>query len=89
MPGCAQVCSATRRFEGSGYGQGMSEIDPIITSSLRKDSWIEQRDLLRYVPFNRSELWAEVKAGRFPSPYRLGPNTTVWQWGEVLARLRK
>ena len=61
----------------------------ILTSSLRKDSWIEQGDLLRYVPFNRTELWAEVKAGRFPSPYTLGPNTTAWQWGEVLAKLGK
>jgi hypothetical protein len=40
------------------------------------------------VPFSRSTLWREVKAGRFPAPCKLSPNTTAWRWGDVLEDLR-
>lgn len=33
-------------------------------------------------------LWRMVREGRFPAPYKLGPNTTVWKCGEVRRYLR-
>ena len=51
------------------------------------NSWLRERELLRRVPFSRSTLWREVKAGRFPAPYKLSPGTTAWKWSEVLADL--
>ena len=55
---------------------------------LTPDSWVRERELLRRVPFSRSTLWREVKAGRFPAPYKLSPNTTAWLWCEVLENLK-
>jgi len=30
------------------------------------------------IPICASSWWAGVKSGRYPSPVRLGPNTTAW-----------
>lgn len=40
------------------------------------------------VPVSRSTWWAGVKSGRFPSPVKLGPNTTAWR-AEDIRRLLK
>ena len=37
----------------------------------------------RLLPISRATLWRMVREGRFPAPYKLGPNTTVWKCGEV------
>ncbi len=58
-----------------------------MTDDLTPDTWLRERDLLRRVPFSRSTLWREVKAGRFPAPYKLSPNTTAWRWADVVAAL--
>ena len=31
------------------------------------------------IPINHSTLWRWVKLGRFPSPVKIGPNTTAWE----------
>lgn len=36
-------------------------------------------------PFGKSTLWAWVKAGKFPRPYKLGPRITVWTHSDVLS----
>lgn len=33
----------------------------------------------------RITLWRWVKAGLFPAPYRIGPNTSAWLEADVLA----
>lgn len=35
------------------------------------------------IPICKSTLWNWVKQGRFPSPLKIGPNTTVWNENEV------
>lgn len=35
--------------------------------------------LLELIPIGRSTLWAEVRWGRFPKPFKLTPRTTVWR----------
>ena len=37
----------------------------------------------KLLPISRATLWRMVREGRFPAPYKLGPNTTVWKCGEV------
>ncbi len=41
----------------------------------------------KLLPVSRSTLWRMVKAGRFPAPHKLGPNTTAWRCGEVRSYL--
>lgn len=36
-------------------------------------------------PVSRSAWWAGCKAGRFPSPVKLGPNTTTWRVEDIRA----
>ena len=37
---------------------------------------------------SRATFWGMAREGRFPAPYKLGPNTTVWKCGEVRRYLR-
>ena len=37
----------------------------------------------KLLPVSRATLWRMVRDGRFPAPYKLGPNTTAWQCGDV------
>ena len=35
------------------------------------------------IPVGRSTWWAGVKSGRFPTPVKLGPRTTVWKVEDI------
>jgi prophage regulatory protein len=37
------------------------------------------------MPVCKSTWWAGVKSGRFPSPVKLGPRTTVWRVEDIRA----
>ena len=37
----------------------------------------------RLLPISHATLWRLVKANQFPSPQKLGPNTTAWNAGSV------
>jgi hypothetical protein len=37
---------------------------------------------------NRTTLARWIKAGRFPRPTRLGPNTVAWEKSAILAHLK-
>lgn len=37
------------------------------------------------IPVSKSTLWAWCKAGRFPSPVRLGPRTVAWRVEDIRA----
>ena len=37
----------------------------------------------KLLPVSRATLWRMVREGRFPAPYKLGPNTSAWQCGDV------
>jgi len=43
------------------------------------------KQVLELVPVCASTWWAGIKAGRFPSPVKLGPATTCWRASEILA----
>lgn len=42
----------------------------------------------KLLPISRATLWRMVREGRFPSPHKLGPNTTAWLCGDVRRYLR-
>ena len=64
------------------------QIPSAFRSPLTEDSWVRERELLRYIPFDHERLWSEIESGRFPTPYELAPNFTAWRWGEVLSMAR-
>jgi prophage regulatory protein len=35
------------------------------------------------IPVSKSTWWAGVKAGRFPSPVKLGPRITAWRVEDI------
>jgi predicted DNA-binding transcriptional regulator AlpA len=39
--------------------------------------------ILALIPISKSSWWAGIKEGRFPSPIKLGPRTTVWRVEDI------
>ena len=39
------------------------------------------------LPVSPATLWRWVAQGRFPAPFKLGPNVTVWDLDQVEAHL--
>lgn len=37
------------------------------------------------IPVSPATLWRKVRAGTFPAPVKLGPNTTAWRVEDVRA----
>lgn len=35
------------------------------------------------IPFSKSKLWADVKAGKFPAPVKLGKRCTAWRSEDI------
>jgi len=44
-----------------------------------------QPPIIPIIPISKSSWWAGVKAGLYPEPLKIGPNTTVWREDEVRA----
>jgi predicted DNA-binding transcriptional regulator AlpA len=44
--------------------------------------------LLPFLPFGTTTLWAWSKDGRFPSPVKLSPTMTAWRNADVIEWLR-
>jgi len=44
--------------------------------------------VLPIIPVSRSSWWAGCKSGRFPSPVKLGPRTTVWRVEDIRSLLQ-
>ena len=41
-------------------------------------------DVLNIIPVCETAWWNGCKAGRFPAPIKLGPNTTAWRKSDIL-----
>ncbi len=50
---------------------------------------LRQREVLALVKVSRPTLWSWRRAGTFPAPIRLGPNTIAWRQSDVEAWLKK
>lgn len=45
--------------------------------------------ILAVIPIGKSTWWAGVKSGKYPQPFRLGPNTTVWKVEDIYALIKE
>jgi prophage regulatory protein len=43
--------------------------------------------VLELIPVGKSTWWANVKSGKFPKGYKIGPNTTAWKKADIEALL--
>lgn len=43
-----------------------------------RDGFAREPEVLRFVGFGRSTLWAKAKDGSFPKPLKLSERVTVW-----------
>jgi prophage regulatory protein len=41
----------------------------------------------KLVPLSRVQRWRKIRAGKFPAPVQLGPNSVAWFEDEILAWL--
>lgn len=46
---------------------------------------IRARELCERVGKSRTQVWRDVRAGKFPAPVQLGPNAVGWFLDEVIA----
>ena len=50
---------------------------------LEKSGFLRLPQILELFPISRSAWWAHVKSGRFPAPYKLSSNTSVWKAQDI------
>ena len=77
-----------KNYQNSKEG-GENLINPDIPRLLRLKQIIgdakAEPPILPIIPISKSSWWAGVKAGLYPEPLKIGPNTTVWREDEVRA----
>ena len=50
--------------------------------------FLSKAQVLKKIPITGPTLWAWVRAGKFPRPRAVSPNTTVWLAAEVVEWMR-
>ena len=45
--------------------------------------------ILEHFPVGRSTWWAGVKSGKYPTPVKLGPQTTAWRAEDIRALIEQ
>ena len=54
-----------------------------------EDYILSVKDVLKFVPVNRSTLWRMVRKGRFPEPLRVAQTRRLgWRWSTVQAWIK-
>lgn len=48
-------------------------------------AWLSAKQVCLRYSISQPTLWRWVKLGRFPSPVKIGPNTTRWRVADLLA----
>ena len=54
-----------------------------IAPRLPQEGFVRLPVILAVFPVGKSSWWAGVKAGRFPTPVKLGPRTTAWRVEDI------
>ncbi|HOY69561.1 MAG TPA: AlpA family phage regulatory protein [Methylotenera sp.] len=60
-----------------------------MSNSLPQTGFIRLPQILAVIPVGKSTWWARVKSGAYPSPIKLGVNTTVWKAEDIHALIAK
>lgn len=50
---------------------------------LHNAGFLRLPQVLSVYPVSRSAWWAGIKAGKYPSPVKLGPRTTAWRVDDI------
>lgn len=58
-------------------------------AAIPETGFVRLPQVLSVFPVSRSSWWAGVKTGKYPSPVKLGPNTTAWKAEDIRALLEK
>jgi prophage regulatory protein len=58
-------------------------------TNLPETGFVRLQTILAVLPIGRSTFWARVKAGEYPRPIKLGPQTTVWRAEDIRALIEK
>lgn len=59
-------------------------------TDLPKTGFVKINQILTHIPVGRTTWWTGVKSGKYPTPIKLGANTTVWKAEDIhdlIARL--
>ena len=56
---------------------------------LPETGFVRLSTILQIYPVGRSTFWAKVKAGEYPQPIKLAPNTTAWRVEDIRALIAK
>lgn len=59
------------------------------TSTLPNEGYVRLPQVLNVYPVSRSTWYAGVKAGKYPQPVKLGPNTTAWRVEDIRSLIRE
>jgi predicted DNA-binding transcriptional regulator AlpA len=57
--------------------------------TIPETGFLRQKQVLKFIPISKSNLWLMVREGRFPRPIKLGPRTTVWKAEELQEFIKK
>ncbi len=58
-------------------------------ATLPETGFVRLSTILQIYPVGRSTFWAKVKAGEYPQPIKLAPNTTAWRVEDIRALIAK
>jgi prophage regulatory protein len=53
------------------------------SQTLPDTGFVRLPQVLSVIPVSKSSWWAGVKAGKYPQPVKLGPNTTAWKVSDI------
>ena len=52
---------------------------------LPDEGFVRLSQILQVLPIGKTSWWEGVKKGRYPTPMKLGPRTTVWRVEDIRA----
>ena len=61
----------------------MNDNNPVQPTLLRLKRIIGDKTHPPIIPLSRSAWWQSVKDGKYPSPIKIGANTTVWRSDDI------
>lgn len=49
------------------------------------DTFYQTSDIMRITQKSRSTIWRWIRAGRFPKPMKIGPNSNAWTQEQLVS----
>ena len=55
----------------------------MLSMKINEVRFLRLKEVLEIIPVSKSTWWEGIKTGRFPKPYKLGQNITVWKETDI------